>query len=209
VPLAAADPLASLAQERERFLREGTLADTFAVVYFPITRLLLETAPQRRFPELCRAQVAAFFSVYAANRQTPDPHWQPYYALAHGTLKYHTDPGKKLNDLLLHGLHAHITVDLPQVLRATKPAALSWDELYPDFCAEDALFAAATRAALGDFDRATRRSHGLLRTTHRPVLELGEWLLGRFGEGTAKVRRLRHTAWNAASQDFRELKILE
>lgn len=198
-------PLESLAQERERFLREGTLADTFAVVYFPITRLLLETAPQRRYPELCRAQVAAFFSVYAANRQDPTLHWQPYYALAHGKLTHHTDPGKKLNDLLMRGLHAHITVDLPQVLRATKPTALSWEELYPDFCAEDALFAAATRAALGDFDRATRRTHGLLRTTHRPFLELGEWLLGRFGEGTAKVRRLRHTAWHEASQDFREL----
>ena len=29
-------------------------------------------------------------------------------------------------------------------------------------------------------------------TTHRPLLELSEWVLGRFGEGTAKVRRLRH-----------------
>jgi len=197
---AAADPLESLAQERERFLREGTLADTFAVVYFPITRLLLETAPQRRFPELCRTQAAAFFSVYAANRQDPAPHWQPYYALAQGTLKHHTDPGKKLNDLLMRGLHAHITVDLPQVLRTTKPAALSWDELYPDFCAEDALFPTATRAALTDFDRATRRTHGLLRTTQRPCLEIGEWLLGRVGEGTAKVRRLRHAAWNEVTQ---------
>lgn len=200
--MSSAEVLKALSAERERFLSEGTLVDTFAVVYYHSTRRIVQSieAGQRRYPEICRAQVSAFHAAYVANRRAPEPHWVPYYEMTQGMLRRHTDPGGKLYALLERGIHAHVMGDLPRVLRATKPATLSWDDLRSDFFADDPLFVQAARDAFSDFDHATQRTHGLFRTTHRPLIDFGDWLLSRFGEGSAKVQHQRHIAWEMAVQ---------
>ena len=192
--------LAALAAERERFLREGTLADVFAVAYFHITRLI--PLSHLRYPEVTAAQVRGFYAAYT-NRASL-PHWQPYLELAGvRRLKQGTDPGALLNSLVERGLTAHITFDLPPALCATRPETLSWEALAPDFFALDPLFDRAAHAVFTDFDHATRRL-GALRSTHREVLELGSWTLARFGGSTAHLRRLRHQAWSVAGvQDIK------
>jgi hypothetical protein len=188
--------LAALSEQRERFLREGTLADVFAVAYFHSTRLTRQKT--FRYPDVVAAQVVSFYAAYTQRGSLP--HWQPYLELA-GTRRLNrgTDPGALLQVLLDRSMRAHITHDLPPALCATRPEALSWEALAPDFFALDPLFDQAAHATLLDFDHATRRL-GALRSTHREALELGSWLLARFGGGTVHVRRLRRQAWNVATR---------
>ena len=187
----------TLAAERERFLREGTLADVFAVAYFHVTRLIPTVA--LRYPAVTAAQQQAFYAAYA-NRASL-PHWQPYLALAGDRrLQRGTDPGALLQTLLLRAMTAHITVDLPPVLVATRPPALAWESLAPDFFALDPLFDKALHASFDDFGRATGQRLGALRSTHREALELGNWLLCRFGKGSVQLRHLRRAAWQNAQR---------
>jgi hypothetical protein len=183
-----------LAHQRERFLEEGTLTDVFAVAYFHVTRLI--DGQRFQHPEVVAAQVAGFYAAYENRAKLP--HWQPYLALAGARrLTRGTDPGALLQVLLERAMTAHITADLPHVLRATRPVALAWDALAPDFFALDPLFEHALHATFLDFDHATRRL-GALRTTHQETLELGNWLLCRFGRGTVRLRHLRRAAWEKA-----------
>ncbi|WP_309708033.1 hypothetical protein [Armatimonas sp.] len=171
-PASAADfsrELAALATERERFLREGTLADVFAVAYFHLTKRISELP--LRYPEVTAAQIRGFYAAYTQRESLA--HWRPYLELA-GTrrLKRSTDPGALLQALLERAMIPHILYDLPPALRATRPEMLSWEALAPDFFALDPLFDRAAHATLLDFDHATRRL-GALRSTHREALEQG------------------------------------
>ena len=192
--------LTELSEQRERFLREGTLADVFAVTYFHTTRLIQEVseAGKFRYPGVVASQQQRFYVAYTQRRSLP--HWQLYLAHSGGrTLRQGTDPGNLLYGLLQHGMVAHIQGDLPRALHESRPPELSWPTLAQDFFACDPLFDRALHASLEDFGRATRRYCGPLRTTHREVMEIGSWLLCRFGGGTVRLRHLRHAAWEKAT----------
>ena len=192
----AGSPLAALREQRERFLREGTLADVFAVAYFHVTQRIEEQRFQH--PEIVAAQMQGFYDAYA-NRATL-PHWQPYLELAgERRIKRGTDPGGLLHVLLERSMAAHITYDLPPVLVETRPKTLSWEALAPDFFAINPLFDQALHVAFHDYGRATGQRLGALRSTHREALELGSWLLSRFGGGAVRLRHLRHRAWEQAN----------
>ena len=196
----AASPLASLAVERERFLQEGTLADVFAVTYFHTTQLIqaASDAGKFRYPDVIKSQQQRFFVAYTQRRNLP--HWQLYLARSEGrALRPGTDPGNLLYGLLQHGTVAHVQGDLPRALQESRPPELPWPALAPDFFACDPLFARALHITLEDIGRATGRHCGTLRTTHREVMELGSWLLCRFGGGTVRLRHLRHAAWEKAT----------
>lgn len=187
---------AALTQERERFLREGTIADAFGMAYFHVTERVL-TQRAFRYPEVIHADVVGFHTAYTQRESLP--HWRPYLeAIRNRRLRHGTDPGDLLRVILERGMVAHIVYDLPPVLVATRPPERTWEELQPDFYALDPIFDRAFHATCEDLGRVTGRVCGALRTTHRETLELGNWLLGRFGGGTAQQRRLRHTAWKNA-----------
>jgi Family of unknown function (DUF5995) len=194
---AVASGAEALAAERERFLREGTLTDVFAVAYFHVTQRIVQQAQQFQHPAVVQAQLIGFYAAYE-NRASL-AHWQPYLALAGArTLKRGTDPGALLAVLLERALTAHITYDLPPALVATRPQELAWESLAPDFFALDPFFDKALHAAFDDFGRVTGKRLGSLRTTHREALELGNWLRCRFGGGTVRLRHLRREAWQKA-----------
>jgi Family of unknown function (DUF5995) len=186
---------AALQEQRERFLREGTLADVFAVAYFHVTQRIDKQHFQH--PEVVAAQQQGFYTAYTNRARLA--HWQPYLELAgERKLKRGTDPGELLRVLLERSMTAHITYDLPPTLLKTRPQTLSWEALAPDFFAINPLFDRALHATFEDLGRATGKRLGALRSTHREALELGSWLLSRFGGGTVRLRRLRHRAWQQA-----------
>lgn len=191
----AADVVAALAQERERFLREGTLADALGMAYYHVTRQVL--TQRFRYPEVIHADVVGFHQAYLQRESLP--HWQPYLQLAGvRRIRRGTDPGDLLRALLERGMVAHIVYDLPPVLIATRPPERTWDELQPDFYSLDPIFDRAFHTTSQDIGRVTGRVCGALRSTHREALELGNWFLCRFGGGTARQRHLRHQAWEKA-----------
>lgn len=190
-----ADVVAALAQERERFLDEGRVEDAFGMAYFHVTERIAQK--RFRFPEVIQANVVGFHRAYL-QRETL-AHWRPYLAaVGERKIKRGTDPGDLLRVVLERGMVAHIVYDLPPVLAATRPPERRWEELAPDFFAIDPLFDQAFHATCTDIGRVTGRRLGILRSTHREALELGNWLLCRSGGGTARQRHLRHQAWEKA-----------
>lgn len=208
--------VARLAEERERFL-SGSWRDAFGCAYFHVTTMELAQVEggRRRYPDVRKAQIVAFYEAYVASRKAwadkraCSARWARYFTLADALsrgprgprLLY--DPSERLVRLLEYGIDAHVRTDLAEgILKSFRGANVPPEKLWPDFAAMDAAIAHAATATLRDLDRATRTRVGPLRGARREVLEFGDWLLGRLGDGSSKIRRWRRDAWREAVAKF-------